>query len=43
MYYLANCDDVILSPHIAGQTIESSKKHVDVIIAKIKELPFMSR
>ncbi|MDR2406945.1 MAG: hypothetical protein LBE13_02360 [Bacteroidales bacterium] len=41
MYYLANCDDVILSPHIAGQTIEASRKHVNVIIAKIKELPFM--
>jgi D-3-phosphoglycerate dehydrogenase len=41
MYYLANCDDVILSPHIAGQTIEAPKKHVDVIIAKIKELPLL--
>ncbi len=41
MYYLANCDDVILSPHIAGQTIESITKHCNIIISKIKELPFM--
>jgi phosphoglycerate dehydrogenase-like enzyme len=41
MYSLAHCDDVILSPHIAGQTLESPIKHAKVIISKIKELPFM--
>ena len=38
MYYLADCDDVILSPHIAGQTMESVTKHCDIITSKIKEL-----
>ena len=38
MYYLADCDDVILSPHIAGQTLESIDKHCDIIISKIKKL-----
>ena len=37
MYYLADCDDVILSPHIAGQTVEAVKKHCEVIIFRIKE------
>jgi D-3-phosphoglycerate dehydrogenase len=36
MYYLSENDDVILSPHVAGQTFESIKKHCDVIISKIK-------
>jgi len=38
MYYLANSDDVILSPHIAGLTAESITKHCEVIIWKIKAL-----
>jgi D-3-phosphoglycerate dehydrogenase len=38
MYYLADCDDVILSPHIAGQTMESIDKHCDIIISKIKRI-----
>jgi len=37
MYYLADCEDVILSPHIAGQTVESITKHCDVIVGKIRE------
>ena len=38
MYYLADCDDVILSPHIAGQTMESIDKHYDIIFSKIKRI-----
>ena len=38
MYYLADCDDVILSPHIAGQTMESIEKHYDIIFSKIKRI-----
>jgi D-3-phosphoglycerate dehydrogenase len=38
MYYLANCNNVILSPHIAGQTIESITKHCDIIVSKIKKI-----
>ena len=38
MYYLANCDDVILSPHIAGQTMETIEKHCNIIISKIKHI-----
>ncbi|MDR1878310.1 MAG: hypothetical protein LBQ64_01950 [Bacteroidales bacterium] len=41
MYYLAGCDDVILTPHIAGQTLESLSKHVDVLIGKIRNLSFV--
>jgi len=37
MYYLANCEDVILSPHIAGITFESITKHCEVIVSKIKK------
>jgi D-3-phosphoglycerate dehydrogenase len=36
MHILAQCDDVILSPHIAGQTFESLTKHVEVLVEKIK-------
>ena len=36
MYYLSNSEDVILSPHIAGLTMESTAKHCDVIVSKIK-------
>jgi D-3-phosphoglycerate dehydrogenase len=51
MYYLSDCEDVILSPHIAGQTFESISKHCDVIVSKIKKLgteafnpaPFMKK
>ncbi|MDR1459184.1 MAG: hypothetical protein LBI60_03115 [Bacteroidales bacterium] len=38
MYCLAHCDDVILSPHIAGQTLESFVKHTDIIVSKIKKV-----
>jgi len=38
MYYLADCDDVILTPHIAGMTLESIDKHCEVIVSKIKNL-----
>ena len=38
MYYLSDCEDVILSPHIAGQTFESINKHCDVLISKIKRI-----
>ncbi len=34
--YLINSDKVILTPHIAGQTVESAFKHAEVIIKKIK-------
>lgn len=37
MHYLAQSDRVILTPHIAGQTFESSEKHVHVLIEKIKK------
>ncbi len=37
MHYLAQSENVILSPHIAGQSIESSLKHVQVLINKIKK------
>jgi len=36
MHILAQCEDVILSPHIAGQTLESLTKHVKVLVEKIK-------
>jgi len=35
--YLINSDDVILSPHIAGWTIESKEKLAQTIVNKIKE------
>jgi len=38
MHYLASCDNVILSPHIAGITIESAVKHCEIIVEKIKNL-----
>ena len=38
MHILAQCDDVILSPHIAGQTFESLTKHVEVLVEKIREI-----
>lgn len=41
MMNLAKNPDVILSPHIAGQTVESLTKHVDVLINKLMQLPFM--
>lgn len=41
MMNLAKNPDVILSPHIAGQTVESLTKHVDVLIDKLMQLPFM--
>jgi len=36
MQILAQCDEVIFSPHIAGQTVESLTKHVEVLVEKIK-------
>ena len=38
MHILSQCEDVILSPHIAGQTLESLTKHVEVLVEKIKQL-----
>ena len=38
MRILAQCDNVILSPHIAGQTFESLTKHVEVLVGKIRNL-----
>ena len=38
MHILAQCEDVILSPHIAGQTFEALTKHVDVLVEKIKKI-----
>jgi D-3-phosphoglycerate dehydrogenase len=38
MYYLASCDDVILSPHIAGQTLEAPVKHAEILFEKIQKL-----
>jgi D-3-phosphoglycerate dehydrogenase len=38
MHILSQCDDVVLSPHIAGQTFESLTKHADVLVDKIKSL-----
>jgi len=38
MHILSQCEDVILSPHIAGQTVESLTKHVEVLVEKIKQL-----
>jgi len=37
MHYLSQSENVILSPHIAGQTIESSLKHAQILIDKIKK------
>ncbi len=37
MYFLAQSPNVILSPHIAGQTHEAHKKHAKVLIDKIKK------
>ena len=33
--YLLNCKNVIITPHIAGLSIESNKKLSEVLIAKI--------
>lgn len=38
--YLLKADNVILSPHIAGWTIESKERLAQVIVDKIKELFF---
>ncbi|MDD4210567.1 MAG: NAD(P)-dependent oxidoreductase [Bacteroidales bacterium] len=37
MHYLAQSENIILSPHIAGQSMESSLKHAQVLIDKIKK------
>ena len=34
--YLINSEKVLLSPHVAGWTIESKKKLAQTIVAKIK-------
>lgn len=34
-HYLTSCDNVILSPHIAGWTHESSRRHAEVLAEKI--------
>ena len=38
MEYLIKSDKVLLSPHIAGWTIESQKKLAQVIVDKIKTI-----
>lgn len=38
--YLLECDNVLLSPHIAGWTFESHAKLAQVIVDKIKEVYF---
>ncbi len=35
-HYLAKSENVILTPHIAGWTKESKKKHAEVLVEKIK-------
>lgn len=35
--YLINADNVILSPHVAGWTVESKKKLAETIVSKIKK------
>jgi D-3-phosphoglycerate dehydrogenase len=34
--YLINSEDVILSPHVAGWTLESNQKLAQTIVDKIK-------
>ena len=36
--YLCNANNAVLTPHIAGWTHESLRKHAEVMIAKIKLL-----
>ena len=36
--YLTSTDQVILSPHIAGWTVESLRKIAEVLVSKIREL-----
>ena len=36
--YLINADNVILSPHVAGWTIESKEKLAQTIVDKIKDI-----
>lgn len=36
--YLLNADKVLLSPHIAGWTMESKQKHAEVLVGKIMGL-----
>ena len=35
--YLINANNVLLTPHVAGWTLESNKKLAQTIVAKIKE------
>ena len=35
--YLINATNVLLTPHVAGWTLESNKKLAQTIVAKIKE------
>ena len=38
MRYIAGSDKVLLSPHIAGQTLESSMKHARILLEKIQRI-----
>ncbi|MFA7600210.1 MAG: NAD(P)-dependent oxidoreductase [Bacteroidales bacterium] len=38
MRYIAGSDKVLLSPHIAGQTLESSMKHARILLGKIQRI-----
>ena len=35
--YLINSENVLLSPHVAGWTVESNEKLAQTIVEKIKE------
>lgn len=37
LQYLLHSDQVLLSPHIAGWTVESKRKHAEVLVDKIKD------
>jgi len=36
--YLLQADNVLLSPHIAGWTMESKRKHAEVLVGKIMKI-----
>ncbi len=37
-HYLAKAENIILTPHIAGWTVESKRKHAEVLVEKIKKI-----
>jgi D-3-phosphoglycerate dehydrogenase len=38
MHFLAQSPNVLLSPHIAGQTYDAHEKHVKILVEKIKKI-----